>query len=152
MPPFTYLYIPSSQNMDLLTTQLPAASALAPASMSGELNQPLVQVKVRSACNRCHGQKLRCVRKPGQVSCERCLRLNTSCRFSPRGGGRLPQKPSPEHTYTLRDESLYSSASKLTPNGNPNAMIAGGSDIYPLSTETSSIAQEQGWSFSLCDP
>ncbi|BCS20325.1 Zn(II)2Cys6 transcription factor domain-containing protein [Aspergillus puulaauensis] len=40
--------------------------------------------KTRSACDRCHGQKLRCILKPGQARCERCLRLDTACRFAPR--------------------------------------------------------------------
>lgn len=40
--------------------------------------------KVRAACNRCHAQKLRCVKRGNQMKCERCHKLNTSCRFSPR--------------------------------------------------------------------
>ncbi|OJI98827.1 hypothetical protein ASPVEDRAFT_38326 [Aspergillus versicolor CBS 583.65] len=40
--------------------------------------------KTRSACDRCHGQKLRCILKPGHTRCERCLRLDTVCRFAPR--------------------------------------------------------------------
>jgi hypothetical protein len=73
--------------MDLLTYPS-AASASAPGipseSSRGEssVNAP---GKTRSACNRCHAQKLKCVRRAGQASsCERCFRLQTSCRFDPR--------------------------------------------------------------------
>ncbi|KAK3331808.1 hypothetical protein B0T19DRAFT_472826 [Cercophora scortea] len=39
----------------------------------------------RLACDRCHGQKLRCQKGPaGQGSCLRCSRSNTACVFSPR--------------------------------------------------------------------
>lgn len=40
--------------------------------------------KTRAACDRCHTQKLRCVKAKGKVSCDRCLKLKTSCKFSPR--------------------------------------------------------------------
>ncbi|KAL2849716.1 hypothetical protein BJX68DRAFT_94916 [Aspergillus pseudodeflectus] len=56
-------------------------------------NQPR---KTRSACDKCHTQKLRCTRKPGQSRCERCLRLNAECRFAPRAkrGSKKPRLPS----------------------------------------------------------
>jgi len=59
-----------------------AASGSASVSPTGESPNPAV--KNRSACDRCHSQKLRCVRKTGQVTCDRCLKLKTICRFSPR--------------------------------------------------------------------
>ncbi|KAI1449466.1 hypothetical protein F5Y02DRAFT_211617 [Annulohypoxylon stygium] len=34
----------------------------------------------RSACDRCKGQKLRCLRDPGQERCHRCTRANTQCQ------------------------------------------------------------------------
>ncbi|KAH6656283.1 hypothetical protein BKA67DRAFT_551465 [Truncatella angustata] len=40
--------------------------------------------KARSSCNRCHLQKLKCVKNTSYGSCERCLRLGTSCRFTAR--------------------------------------------------------------------
>jgi hypothetical protein len=67
--------------MDLFTDPH-AASASASVSPASESNSPAG--KNRSACDRCHSQKLRCVRKTGQVTCERCLKLKTICRFSPR--------------------------------------------------------------------
>ncbi|KAI1133092.1 hypothetical protein F5Y10DRAFT_229360 [Nemania abortiva] len=41
-------------------------------------------IKFRSACNRCHQQKLRCIKAKEHTSCERCTKLKTDCRFSPR--------------------------------------------------------------------
>jgi hypothetical protein len=67
--------------MDPLATP-PAASASAGVESRGEWNK--LPRKIRSACDRCHSQKLRCVRKQGGVSYERYLRLHTSCRFGPR--------------------------------------------------------------------
>jgi hypothetical protein len=38
----------------------------------------------RSACDRCRGQKLRCVREsPNQQSCDRCIRADAACLTSP---------------------------------------------------------------------
>lgn len=76
--------------MDLLLTTpalLDSASASASgASPGGNPNSPssISPAKVRAACNRCHAQKLRCMKKDGQEKCERCHKLRTSCRFSPR--------------------------------------------------------------------
>ncbi|KAL4800826.1 hypothetical protein BDV19DRAFT_352212 [Aspergillus venezuelensis] len=39
---------------------------------------------MRAACNKCHSQKLRCIRKRGEDRCERCSRLDATCVFSPR--------------------------------------------------------------------
>ncbi|KAA8652846.1 Zn(II)2Cys6 transcription factor domain-containing protein [Aspergillus tanneri] len=55
--------------------------------------------KSRSACNRCHAQKLRCVRQPGQLHCERCLKLDTICQFArraPRGSKKRQSAQTPE--------------------------------------------------------
>ncbi|KAI0905816.1 hypothetical protein F4823DRAFT_115300 [Ustulina deusta] len=40
--------------------------------------------KQRSACNRCHQQKLRCIKTMEQTTCERCTKLKLECRYSPR--------------------------------------------------------------------
>ncbi|KAK4215794.1 hypothetical protein QBC37DRAFT_311788 [Rhypophila decipiens] len=40
--------------------------------------------KNRLACDRCHSHKLRCPRQEGQGACQRCLRANATCVFSPR--------------------------------------------------------------------
>ncbi|KAL3491025.1 hypothetical protein BJX62DRAFT_206030 [Aspergillus germanicus] len=64
-------------------------------------NQPR---KTRSACDKCHTQKLRCTRKPGQSQCERCLRLNDECRFAPRAK-RGSKKPRSHSDSTRRKQS-----------------------------------------------
>ncbi|OAA68484.1 Zn(2)-C6 fungal-type DNA-binding domain protein [Niveomyces insectorum RCEF 264] len=55
--------------------------------------------KTRSSCDRCHSQKLRCVKRSGRASCDRCLRLRCRCRYSPRAprvsrSSRQPPKAS----------------------------------------------------------
>ncbi|KAN0095474.1 hypothetical protein V8E51_016185 [Hyaloscypha variabilis] len=40
-------------------------------------------IRRRAACDRCHSQKIRCPRKPGQEVCERCQKARTPCVFSP---------------------------------------------------------------------
>ncbi|OAX79237.1 hypothetical protein ACJ72_06448 [Emergomyces africanus] len=40
--------------------------------------------RIRSACDRCHLQKLRCERKQGGESCSRCARTDTPCIYSVR--------------------------------------------------------------------
>jgi hypothetical protein len=40
-------------------------------------------VRRRFACDRCHTQKTRCPRKPGQAVCDRCVKAKSECLFSP---------------------------------------------------------------------
>lgn len=40
---------------------------------------------LRSSCDRCHTQKLKCPKQPGVTTCSRCLRAGTPCVFSPAG-------------------------------------------------------------------
>ncbi|CZR61341.1 uncharacterized protein PAC_11237 [Phialocephala subalpina] len=40
-------------------------------------------VRRRAACDRCHSQKIRCPRQPGQAVCSRCVKAGTQCIFSP---------------------------------------------------------------------
>ncbi|KAI0895641.1 hypothetical protein F4806DRAFT_64051 [Annulohypoxylon nitens] len=40
---------------------------------------------LRSSCDRCHSQKLKCPKEPGVATCTRCLKAGTSCIFSPAG-------------------------------------------------------------------
>lgn len=41
------------------------------------------EVRRRFACDRCHTQKIRCPRKPGQAVCDRCTKAKAECLFSP---------------------------------------------------------------------
>ena len=70
--------------MDILTIQ-PALSAFEASSGTPS--------RTRAACNRCHAQKLKCVKKVEQGgSCERCTRLRTTCRYGPRAA-RVSARP-----------------------------------------------------------
>ncbi|KAI2605581.1 hypothetical protein GGR54DRAFT_447780 [Hypoxylon sp. NC1633] len=40
---------------------------------------------LRSSCDRCHSQKLKCPKEAGVPTCTRCLRAGTTCVFSPAG-------------------------------------------------------------------
>ncbi|KAI0450528.1 hypothetical protein F5B21DRAFT_425277 [Xylaria acuta] len=40
---------------------------------------------LRSSCDRCHAQKLKCPKEPGSASCSRCLKAGSNCVFSPAG-------------------------------------------------------------------
>lgn len=42
--------------------------------------------RTRSACDRCHFQKLKCAKQVGDPSCTRCLRAGARCVYSPPGG------------------------------------------------------------------
>ncbi|KAI3340194.1 hypothetical protein F4824DRAFT_437512 [Ustulina deusta] len=40
---------------------------------------------LRSSCDRCHAQKLKCPKEPGSTICSRCLKAGANCIFSPAG-------------------------------------------------------------------
>ncbi|KAI1736128.1 hypothetical protein F4680DRAFT_275214 [Xylaria scruposa] len=40
---------------------------------------------LRSSCDRCHAQKLKCPKEFGSASCSRCLKAGSNCVFSPAG-------------------------------------------------------------------
>lgn len=46
--------------------------------------------RTRQACDRCHGQKLRCPKQPGSAVCTRCSKAAVPCVYSPSG---LPLPP-----------------------------------------------------------
>lgn len=66
------------------TMDIPMTSAISSASAVAASISKRKTGATRSACNRCHSQKLRCVKKTNQKSCDRCSRLRTTCQFSPR--------------------------------------------------------------------
>jgi hypothetical protein len=49
-------------------------------TVSAEMPGP---VRFRQACDRCHGQKLRCTKQQGSSTCTRCARAGAICVFSP---------------------------------------------------------------------
>ncbi|KAI0433527.1 hypothetical protein F5Y09DRAFT_63530 [Xylaria sp. FL1042] len=46
------------------------------------------QASVRRACDRCHRSKLKCSREIDEEKCQRCLRANVECIFSPPASTR----------------------------------------------------------------
>lgn len=72
-----------------------------------------MQQSRRSACDRCRGQKLRCLREEGDFgSCNRCRRAKVICTTSPP---RLAGRPS---RSMLRDGGIRKSQSVITRNDN----------------------------------
>lgn len=43
--------------------------------------------RIRSACDRCHSQKLKCRKLPSNGQCARCVKAQTACVFSPANRG-----------------------------------------------------------------
>ena len=56
-----------------------------PSSMMDE------DIRRRSACDRCHSQKLRCPKRQGTDTCDRCMKSGASCVYSPFRQKKEPQ-------------------------------------------------------------
>ena len=129
------------------------ASAEASGVFSGAESRP-PPGNIRSACNRCHSQKLRCVRNVGQVSCERCLKLKRPCRFglrAPRASLKAPEQATGRAHGNWR-KPLPMSSSILTPSIQSYPMIAGTteSDWLGLLSAGTGTAEGRGWSCLSC--
>ncbi|KUJ06447.1 uncharacterized protein LY89DRAFT_743775 [Mollisia scopiformis] len=99
--------------------------------------------KSRSACNRCHAQKLKCVRGVGRdSSCERCLRLKTSCRFSPRAARSSLKLPEHLDAESTLESPLPVPASMLMPDPRLDASIDGVNEFDWLSAPDASTNQD----------
>lgn len=48
------------------------------------------ETPIRHACDRCHSQKLRCLRSDYGDNCARCVKAGATCVFSPSQRGRRP--------------------------------------------------------------
>lgn len=68
--------------------------------------------KPRTTCDRCHSQKLRCIKAVDQGRCLRCARHNTTCTFSPRSR-RKTRKVDEADTAARASESQSSSSPAL---------------------------------------
>jgi Fungal Zn(2)-Cys(6) binuclear cluster domain len=131
--------------MDLSTA---SATASALDSEDSKFTNP--PRKVRSACNRCHSQKIRCVRKTGLLSCERCVRLKSICRYAPRAP-RASLKPSEQSATGCIHEPTSVSASIATPiapSDTVNADFDEDDWLFSPTAETV-IAEGRGW---FCHP
>lgn len=68
---------------------------------------------IRSACDRCHHKKIRCVPSRQANICIRCLELDLSCVFSPPGrNGRPPRNSAPDNSWASRSRSSTDHASR----------------------------------------
>jgi hypothetical protein len=128
--------------MDLFPTP-PVASASASgisSESSGGGSNVGPSRKTRLACDRCHTQKLKCVRRAGnETRCERCLRLKTTCRFGarvPRSSLKLIEQVAQEIRL---EDPLFVPASMYMPTRYSDTTIAGVSGIewpFPSSENT----------------
>lgn len=89
-------------------------------------------IRRRSACDRCHSQKLRCPRRPGQDICDRCSKARASCAYSPFRQKKLPQdtlgkSPSTTHSQseTIRSVKRKRATSQLQDIGRPHSPFVG---------------------------
>jgi len=130
-PPIFCLYPPFSGvclEMDLFaSSDADAASASASASglsasqTTGLQASKSLPRKTRSACDRCHSQKLRCIKTGAQSSCDRCLKLKRLCRFGPRAARASPKHAEPIDPSSLVGiQQLISTATSLP---NPNTHV-----------------------------
>ncbi|KAF3069655.1 hypothetical protein GL218_07948 [Daldinia childiae] len=58
---------------------------------------------LRSSCDRCHSQKLKCPKQPGVSTCTRCLKADATCIFSPAGLSTRRALPASNFTYLNSD-------------------------------------------------
>ncbi|KAI2782530.1 hypothetical protein F4815DRAFT_443050 [Daldinia loculata] len=58
---------------------------------------------LRSSCDRCHSQKLKCPKQPGVATCTRCLKAGATCIFSPAGLSTRRALPASNLTYLNGD-------------------------------------------------
>ncbi|KAH8659823.1 hypothetical protein BX600DRAFT_50955 [Xylariales sp. PMI_506] len=97
-----------------LPEMLPATPVPSPSSNLADRGDNRRVGKPRLACNRCHSQKLRCVKKGQQSACERCSKLKTRCQFSSRASWRSKkcraQDPGQETTDRSDQQPLPQSA------------------------------------------
>lgn len=156
MPPFyvtVSLLTPNDLQISLVSMNIFNTPLINPASVLGlspgnEYSIP--PGKTRSACNRCHSQKLKCVRKEEQVKCERCLRLKTACRFGPRTPRASTKQNSLERAanggQSIWFDSVSGSEPIMTPNTHPNSTLADMSNSdWPLSSVAETgLAEDRG--------
>jgi hypothetical protein len=85
-------------------------------------------IRRRTACDRCHSQKIRCPRDPAHEICDRCQKAGKSCVFSP-----FRQKKVPEGDFGADEGSVISPASSSN----------GQSDVTGSSASTSNRKRQR---------
>ncbi|KAI1383915.1 uncharacterized protein F4822DRAFT_55126 [Hypoxylon trugodes] len=69
---------------------------------------------LRSSCDRCHSQKLKCPKQPGVSTCTRCLKAGATCTFSP--AGLNTRRTMPTSVYADGDMNMQFDWSCQAPN------------------------------------
>ncbi|KAK2767370.1 hypothetical protein FQN53_006456 [Emmonsiellopsis sp. PD_33] len=115
--------------------------------------------QIRSACDRCHAQKLRCERRRGQDRCARCVRLDASCIFSPRQPRTTTHPPRPrlKHQAPIDGTCSHGLSGLKGSDGNRAIDACQGTDFHAqyqpdnrlqldLATPESLDTSHRGWS------
>ena len=71
-------------------------------------------IRLRSACDRCHSQKLRCPKRPAAEVCDRCIKSGAPCIFSPFRQKKDPSGEAPSKNARIRLSKGDLSISKET--------------------------------------
>ncbi|KAF2268645.1 hypothetical protein CC78DRAFT_529665 [Lojkania enalia] len=111
----------------------------------------LAEPRLRSACDRCHAQKLRCLKAPmdrGNV-CLRCAKFGTPCIFSPRAPRRRQQRQAEydadENAAGQTDSTIASGPTNAWPHDVPQ-------DMDLLSFSSTDLPASSYLDSSLIDP
>ncbi|KAL6898647.1 hypothetical protein GGI43DRAFT_408216 [Trichoderma evansii] len=64
---------------------IPYEHVASPVETPSATNRQRLGPSIRSSCDRCHRQKLRCKRNADSATCIRCQHLKTPCQYSRRG-------------------------------------------------------------------
>ncbi|KAI1631024.1 hypothetical protein F4809DRAFT_203566 [Biscogniauxia mediterranea] len=68
---------------------------------------------LRSSCDRCHAQKLKCPKQSGSAACTRCLKAGAACVFSQARPPGPAAQPTPRPAPAYVDEVAYEPPSPL---------------------------------------
>lgn len=101
--------------------------------MLRQQHQRLHVQRQRLACDRCHGQKLRCIKHDGNNDCIRCIKAEVSCDFSPR----LRRGTSNKATRPACDDS-----SDITTTGDSLGDLEDLGDLGDIATPSNRVASE----------
>ena len=97
----------------------------------------------RAACDRCRGQKLRCIRENRNGECIRCTTVGTTCRFSlSMRTGRAPNISNTASPTKRRGKQKPGQGGPKSKVGNPGGM---GNDHHRSETATRSLSVSLGY-------
>ncbi|RSL63845.1 hypothetical protein CEP53_004284 [Fusarium sp. AF-6] len=107
-----------------------------------------------SSC-RCHAQKLRCVKRKDTSACQRCLNLDTLCRFSPRASRIYARNRQREADFGRNGRRALAEL-VAAPSGVSSDLASStgaSSPIWPLNTsDMIDTSDAQGLYLDLCSP